>query len=134
MRAVMTRLLAEDVAPTPTPPPGVSVADYGASALERFANPAIGHHTLQVAMDGSQKLPQRILHTIAERRADGSSPQWAALVVAAWMRFVAGSADDGRAPALHDPLADDHEVRALVTQWLTALGRHGAAATVAGAA
>lgn len=166
MRAAMERLLAEDVAPSLVPPAGVSVADYGASVLERFANPAIGHRTLQVAVDGSQKLPQRVLHTVADRRAAGASPRWAALVVAAWMRFVAGRADDGRPLPLDDPLADelraavaagggapgatvdallgvdavfspdlaaDDEVRALVTEWYTALSRHGVVTTLAGA-
>ncbi|MBL6280547.1 hypothetical protein JMF97_30910, partial [Micromonospora fiedleri] len=65
----------------------------------------IRHRTLQVAMDGSQKLPQRILHTIADLRAGGRSAHWAALVLAAWIRFAQGTADDGRTLPLDDPLA-----------------------------
>ncbi|MFI7540416.1 mannitol dehydrogenase family protein [Actinoplanes sp. NPDC049599] len=106
MRAAMTRFVAEDVAGSMQPPPGVSVIGYGASVLDRFADPAIAHRTLQVAMDGTQKLPQRVLHTIADRRAAGASPRWGALVVAAWMRYAQGVADDGRALPLDDPLAD----------------------------
>jgi fructuronate reductase len=83
------------------------VAEYGRSVLERFANPAIEHRTRQVAMDGSQKLPQRILHTMAARREAGASPRWAALVVAAWMRYVCGYDDAGRSLSLDDPLAED---------------------------
>jgi fructuronate reductase len=103
--AVLRRLIAQDIAPSFTPPPGVTVVGYGESVLERFANPAIGHRTVQVAMDGSQKLPQRVLHTILDRRAAGATPSWALLVVAAWMRYVQGSADDGRPLLLDDPLA-----------------------------
>lgn len=106
LRPVLERFVAEDIAPSLRPPPGVSVVEYGRSVLDRFSNPAIGHRTIQVAMDGSQKLPQRILHTMADRRAAGAEPRWAALAVAAWMRFVAGAADDGRALPLDDPLAD----------------------------
>ncbi|MEU8609809.1 mannitol dehydrogenase family protein [Actinoplanes sp. NPDC048791] len=106
MRAAMTRFVAEDVAGSLEPPPGVSVVGYGDSVLDRFADPAIAHRTRQVAMDGTQKLPQRVLHTIADRRAAGASPRWAALVVAAWMRYVQGTADDGQALPLDDPLAD----------------------------
>jgi fructuronate reductase len=105
MRAAMTRFVAEDVAGSLEPPPGVSVVGYGDSVLARFADPAIAHRTRQVAMDGTQKLPQRVLHTIADRRAAGASPRWAALVVAAWMRYVQGRADDGQALPLDDPLA-----------------------------
>ncbi|GIF75213.1 mannitol dehydrogenase family protein [Asanoa siamensis] len=108
----MRRFVAEDIAPSFTPPDGVSVVDYGDSTLERFANPAIAHRTIQVAMDGSQKLPQRVLETIRDRRAAGAAPRWAALVVAAWMRYARGVADDGRALDLDDPLAA--EIRAAV--------------------
>ena len=106
MRPAMARFVAEDVAGSLRPPPGVSVVGYGESVLDRFADPAIAHRTRQVAMDGTQKLPQRVLHTIADRRAADASPRWAALVVAAWMRYVQGTADDGRALPLDDPLAD----------------------------
>ena len=155
---VLRQMIAVDVAPSLTPPPGVSVVEYGASVLERFANPVIAHSTLQVAMDGSQKLPQRVLHTMLDRRAAGGSPHWAALVVAAWMRFVQGTADDGRALPLDDPLASDIRaalasgvdgllgleavfppafvgddvLRKLVADWYVALEKHGVARTLAG--
>jgi fructuronate reductase len=105
MRAAMTRFIAEDVAGSFTPPPGVSVVGYGESVLNRFTDPAIAHRTRQIAMDGSQKLPQRVLHTIQDRRAAGASPRWAALAVAAWIRYAQGVADDGRTLTLDDPLA-----------------------------
>jgi fructuronate reductase len=104
--AFLDRLIGADIAPTLTPPPGETVERYGATVRERFANPALGYRTLQVAMDGSQKLPQRLLGTIVDRRAAGARPAWACLVLAAWMRFVRGYADDGTALPLDDPLAD----------------------------
>jgi fructuronate reductase len=162
MLGLLRCLVEADVAPTLNPPAGVQVADYGASVLDRFANPAIEHRTLQVAMDGSQKLPQRLLGTIVDRRRQGALPEYAALALAGWMRFVMGIADDGRALPLHDPLADairaalphssdpaqtvaallrldtivpaelaeDTELAAALTRWLTALSVAGAAATV----
>jgi fructuronate reductase len=106
MSTMLRRFVAEDVAGSFTPPDGVSVVEYGDSVLERFANAAIRHRTIQVAMDGSQKLPQRVLHTIVDRRAAGASPRWGALVVAAWMRFVQGKSDAGQPLPLDDPLAE----------------------------
>lgn len=106
LTAVLRRLVAEDVAPSFAPPAGVSVPAYGEEVLGRFANPAIRHRTLQIAVDGSQKLPQRVLHTIADLRAAGRSAHWASLVVAAWLRFLLGYADDGRPLPLDDPLAE----------------------------
>ncbi|MBO4141873.1 mannitol dehydrogenase family protein [Micromonospora tulbaghiae] len=104
--AVLRRLIAEEIAPSFTPPPGVDVTAYGEQVLARFGNPAIRYRTTQVAMDGSQKLPQRVLHTVADLRAAGRSARWSALVVAAWLRFLLGYADDGRPLPLDDPLAD----------------------------
>lgn len=121
VRAALERFVAEEVAPSLVPPDGISVVAYGQEVLDRFANAALDHRTLQVAMDGTQKLPQRILHTMADRRAAGASPRWAALVVAAWIRFAAGRADDGRPLPLDDPLAD------LVRETLAAAGAAPAA-------
>ncbi|MEU4237253.1 mannitol dehydrogenase family protein [Actinoplanes sp. NPDC026619] len=106
MAIAMRRFIAEDIAPSFDPPPGTTTIEYGEEVLHRFANPAIGHRTVQVAMDGSQKLPQRLLHTIRDRRRAGGTPRWGALAVAAWMRFVRGATDDGRPLPLDDPLAE----------------------------
>jgi fructuronate reductase len=111
MQRAMRCFIAEDVAHSLVPPDGVLVIEYGDEVLERFANPAIEYRTVQVAMDGSQKLPQRVLPTIADRRAAGAEPRWGALVVAAWIRFVQGVADDGRALPLDDPLAAELRTR-----------------------
>ncbi|WP_433292569.1 mannitol dehydrogenase family protein [Actinoplanes sp. CA-030573] len=105
MAATMRRFIAEDIAPSFTAPDGVDTVEYGEEVLRRFDNPAMGHRTVQVAMDGSQKLPQRVLHAVRDRRAAGATPRWGALVVAAWMRFVRGVADDGSPLPLDDPLA-----------------------------
>ena len=100
-------LLTEDVAPTLVAPPGVDVADYGRTVLARFANPALRHRTVQVAMDGSQKLPLRLLGTVRDALAAGRSPRWATRAVAGWMAYVAsGPSRDGAPLPLDDPIAD----------------------------
>ena len=45
---------------------------YKAALIERFRNPALKHRTWQIAMDGSQKLPQRLLGTIRDRLQRGA--------------------------------------------------------------
>lgn len=103
---VAGRLMSEDVVPTLSPPEGIDLAAYGATVLDRFANPALRHTCRQVAMDGTQKLPQRLLGTARDRLAAGAEPSWVAFAVAAWMRYVsAGRADDGRPISVDDPLA-----------------------------
>ncbi|WP_432839263.1 mannitol dehydrogenase family protein [Dactylosporangium sp. CA-092794] len=155
MRPLVEAFIRADIAPTLSPPEGVSVEGYGESVLRRFANPALRHRTLQVAMDGSQKLPQRLVGTIADRRAAGAVPRYAALVLAAWMRFARGEADDGSPLPLDDPLADrlraaassprtllaleevfppgfadDAELCAAIAEWSRSLDRHGVLGTL----
>jgi fructuronate reductase len=106
LAACAYRLMTEDAAPTLDPPAGLDLGDYAGQVLLRFGNAALRHRCAQVAMDGSQKLPQRLLGTVADRLAAGGTPMWAGLAVAAWMRHVwAGSADDGHPFPVDDPLA-----------------------------
>jgi fructuronate reductase len=89
-----------------TLPPGLgNLGGYRDALLERFANPALRHRTWQIAMDGSQKLPQRFLGTIRDRLAQGRSITLLALGVAAWMRYVTGVDEHGRQIDVRDPLA-----------------------------
>lgn len=81
------------------------LAAYRDALLERFANPALKHRTWQIAMDGSQKLPQRLLGTIRDMLAKNLSVRRAALGVAAWMRYVTAVDEKGGAIEVRDPLA-----------------------------
>ncbi|WP_316976511.1 mannitol dehydrogenase family protein [Shumkonia mesophila] len=101
----MRRLMDEDVTPTLHMPAGVDVGAYKDSLVERFVNPAIKHRTTQIAMDGSQKLPQRFCGTVRGRLAAGGSVKHLALAVAAWMRYVTGIDERGQAFTVSDPMA-----------------------------
>lgn len=100
------RLMAEEMTPTIAPPPGLDLAVYRETVVGRFANPTLRHSTVQVALDGSQKLPQRLLDPIRLMLGKGIEPYWATLAVAAWMRYVwAGQTDEGAPLQLQDPMA-----------------------------
>ena len=101
----MRRFMAEEVTPTLHVPPGVDLAAYREALVTRFGNPALPHRTQQIAMDGSQKLPQRILATVRENLAADRSISLAALAVAGWMRYVAGTDEAGRPIKVSDPLS-----------------------------
>jgi fructuronate reductase len=106
LAACAYQLMACDAAPTLQAPPGMELGDYARQVVKRFGNTALRHRCAQVAMDGSQKLPQRLLGTIADRFGAGRTPVWAALAVAAWMRHVwTGRTDDGRPFGADDPMA-----------------------------
>lgn len=82
------------------------LAAYRDALLARFLNPALKHRTWQVAMDGSQKLPQRLLGTIRDLLTDRATLSRATLGVAAWMRYVAGVDEKGKPIDVRDPLAE----------------------------
>ncbi|WP_172728438.1 mannitol dehydrogenase family protein [Kluyvera cryocrescens] len=91
---------------------GVDLSAYADSLIERYSNPALQHRTWQIAMDGSQKLPQRLLDGIRIHLRDGRRWPLLALGVAAWMRYVSGVDDAGNAIDIRDPLAE--KIQALV--------------------
>jgi len=112
LAACAHRLMATDVAPTLTAPPGMDLGDYAAQVLRRFGNTALRYRCAQVAMDGSQKLPYRTLAPIADRLAAGAIPVWSTLTMAAWMRHVwTQRTDDGRPFPVDDPMADVFRAR-----------------------
>ena len=84
----------------------VDLAHYARLLIERYSNPALRHRTWQIAMDGSQKLPQRWLDSIRWHRANGSRHDLLTLGVAGWMRYVGGVDEQGDAIDVCDPLLD----------------------------
>lgn len=107
LRDAVAGLMEVDVPPTLVLPDGFDLDAYQHDLMRRYANPALRHRTAQITMDGSQKLPQRLLGTIRDRRRTGAEPALALLAVAAWMRFVsARRSDGGRTLTVEDPLAD----------------------------
>ncbi len=72
--------------------PAAEVARYEGALLERFANPRLRHQLLQIAADGSQKIPVRVLPTLRAERAAGRVPAGAARVLAAWVSHLRGPA------------------------------------------
>lgn len=103
--AAFARQVMDDAAPTLSMPDGTDLAAYSASLLQRFSNPALHHRTWQIAMDGSQKLPQRLLATMQDRLRMGLPIDTHALAVAGWMRYVTARDEAGRVIDVRDPIA-----------------------------
>lgn len=96
-------LMLQEQAPT-LKVQGVDLAKYADSLIARYTNPALRHRTWQIAMDGSQKLPQRWLDSIRWHLANGSKFDLLALGVAGWMRYVGGVDEQGNPIEVSDPL------------------------------
>ncbi len=105
LATLVERQMAEEIAPTLVAPPATDLGAYSHALMARFRNPALPHRTQQIAMDGSQKLPQRLLDTVRDRIRARASYAHLALAVAGWIRYASGVDEQGRAIAVSDPLA-----------------------------
>lgn len=103
LAALVRHLMLVEAAPTL--PAGPDPEPYADALMARFANPALRHRLEQIAIDGSQKLPQRLVAPIADNLAAGRPFDVAALAVAAWIAFASGKGE-GTPRTVDDPLAN----------------------------
>ena len=69
---------------------------YARALVARFENPHLQHRLRQIAMDGSQKLPIRILGTLRDRKARGMASPACEATLDAWASFLAAELETGR--------------------------------------
>ena len=93
--------------------PDMDAARYADALVARFSNPSIAHETWQIAMDGTEKLPQRLLQPAVAafcrlRRTQGRLRlQWLrGCDIALAIRMMV------KPTALRDP--QEHRIRALL--------------------
>lgn len=102
-RTAAHRLMLNEQAPTLTVT-GTDLKSYADRLIERYSNPSLKHRTWQIAMDGTQKLPQRMLDSVRWHIADGSDYSYLALGIAGWMRYVGGVDDRQEKIEVVDPM------------------------------
>lgn len=99
--------MAREAGETIVAPSGFDIEAYKQQLRERFSNKALKHRTWQIAMDGSQKLPQRLLETLREQLNGNGHIDILCLGVAAWIRYVSGVDEKGAVIEVSDPLAKE---------------------------
>ena len=85
--------------------PGIDLIAYADDLAHRFANPHLAHETYQIAMDGSEKMPQRIFAAAIDAAREHQPLEAFAFATAAWMRYVLGRTDADEPYDLRDPLS-----------------------------
>lgn len=111
-RRAAHQLMLKEQAPT-LRVTGVDLADYANQLITRYENPSLKHRTWQIAMDGTQKLPQRMLDSIRWHIANGSHYPHLLLGVAGWMRYIGGTDDAGQPIDVRDPMVE--QLQAIVS-------------------
>jgi mannitol 2-dehydrogenase len=110
IRRFMAALMDRETGPTLPPVPGVDLAAYKATLIERFANPAIKDTVERVNTDAPVNY---LLDPIRDRLAASASVDLLALALAAWMRRVRGVDEAGKAIDVRHPLATELRERAI---------------------
>ncbi|WP_375195058.1 mannitol dehydrogenase family protein [Sphingobium sp.] len=90
IRPLVDALMRREAAPTIAAAPNQNLDAYASALLDRFANPALNHRLIQIAMDGSQKIPQRWLETLSDNQRDGKACPAILRALAAWRRHLRG--------------------------------------------
>jgi fructuronate reductase len=106
LRRFVAALQTEELAPTVGHFPPDRLAEYSRQLMQRWDNTAVKHRTRQIAMDGSQKLPQRLLMALGERLEQGRPVARLTYAVALWLRHLGGRDDAGQPIPVNDPLAE----------------------------
>lgn len=111
-KKITLALMMQQQAPTLHVPSHVNLSQYANQLIERFSNPSLKHKTWQIAMDGTQKLPQRMLDSVRWHLKNNSDFSLLALGVAGWMRYVSGMDDNKNDIDVRDPM--QKELKSLV--------------------
>ncbi len=101
LRLLIERLMRQEAATSFAADAAQDLDAYADALLARFANPSLNHRLLQIAMDGSQKLPQRWLATLISHQERGQPCPAILTALGAWLRHVGGAGH-----AVDDPLAE----------------------------
>ena len=103
LAAFVATMMRQDILPSIKAPRGLDLTVYIQAILKRFSNQAIRHALAQIAWDGSQKLPFRLLGTVQDNLQAGRPIDRLCVPLAAWMHFVRRKAINGE--QVVDPLA-----------------------------
>jgi len=112
LRTFIARLMDDEVTALLPAVPGIDLASYKRTLVERFSNPKIKDTLARLATDGSDRMPKFLLPSLKEALEEGKPHRLLTFAVAGWFRYLRGVDEQGQTIAIADPLADDLRRRA----------------------
>lgn len=109
---LVERMMDAEVTPLLPPVPGIDLAQYKRTLLERFANPVLRDQLARIGTEGSARIPGFVLPSILDRLSRGGPMRALTFTVAAWFRYLAGTDERGEALPINDPIAEELTRRA----------------------
>jgi mannitol 2-dehydrogenase len=107
IRALVERMMNDDVTPLLPPVPGIDLARYKRTLIERFANPVLRDQLARIGTEGSARIPKFVLPSILERVSRGGPMRALTFTVAAWFRYLTGTDDRGNPLPINDPMSEE---------------------------
>jgi mannitol 2-dehydrogenase len=92
---LLTRYMDEEATPTLQPVPGVDLAGYKKTLIERFANPHVRDTVARLCADSSDRIPTWLLPVVRAQLACGGPVRRSAAIVASWARYAEGIDEQG---------------------------------------
>ena len=105
-RTFLQRLMAEEIAPSLPTPPGIDLAEYQATLLDRLANPRMADQLARLGRRGSSKIPSYILPSVRAAIEDDRPHELLCLAVAGWLRYLRGHDYAGEEVPIQGPRPD----------------------------
>jgi mannitol 2-dehydrogenase len=112
IRKLVRTMMDTEVTPLLSPVPGIDIAEYKNTLIERFANPAIRDQLVRIGTEGSARIPKFVLPSVLDQVSRGGPVKMAAFTVAAWFRYLAGKDDSGKDLTIIDPMKEKIVARA----------------------
>ena len=112
IRRLVEKMMDDEVTPLLAEVPGVDLADYKKTLIERFANPAIRDQLSRIGIYGSSGIPKFVLPSITEQLQRGGPIKLLSFTVASWFRYLNGLDESGKEMPMLDPMAQTLRERA----------------------
>ena len=105
IRTLVQRMMDREVTAILPAVPGVDLAEYKKTLIERFANPAIRDQLSRIGIYGSSGMPKFVLPSIQEQLSRGGPIGLLSFTVSCWFRYLHGQDEQGREIVMKDPMA-----------------------------
>src|SRR2546425_266399 len=107
IRALVERMMNDEVTPLLPPVPGIDLAQYRRTLIERFGNPVLRDQLARIGTEGSARIPKFVLPSIVDRVSRGGPMRALTFTVAAWFRYLAGTDERGNPLPINDPMSEE---------------------------
>ncbi len=99
-------MMDKEITPSLNLPKNVNLEQYKNALITRYKNPYLKHKTYQIAMDGSQKIPQRIINSLAYQYEKKGQYSHLLASLSGWLYYIQGYTENGQAIEIQDPMIE----------------------------